>query len=141
MADQFRDQINTARRAGYSDDQLIGYLKDKDPRVNTALEQGYNANEILDYLAPKLSMGEEAVRKTGVAIRGVNESLAPVTAGALGGAALGLMTGVAAPIAAPVGALAGGLAVPATDVLVQGYNKLTEFSNFCYNICNTTAHK
>ena len=125
MADQFRDQINTARRAGYGDDELIGYLKDKDPRINVALGQGYNPTEILEYLAPKLSMGEEAVRKTGVAIRGVNESLAPVTVGALGGATLGLMTGVGAPIAVPVGALAGGLAVPATDVLVQGYNKLT----------------
>lgn len=125
MADQFRDQINTARRAGYSDDELIGYLKDKDPRINDALGQGYKPAEILQYLAPNLSMGEEAVRKTGVAVRGVNEALAPAAAGALGGAALGLMTGVGAPIAVPVGALAGGLAVPATDVLVQGYNKLT----------------
>jgi len=25
MADQFRDQINTARRAGYSDDELMVY--------------------------------------------------------------------------------------------------------------------
>ena len=125
MADQFRDQINTARRAGYSDDELIGYLKDKDPRINDALGQGYKPAEILEYLAPKLSTGEEAVRKTGVAVRGVNEALAPVTAGALGGAALGLMTGVGAPIAVPVGALAGGLAVPVTDVMVQGYNKLT----------------
>jgi hypothetical protein len=30
------------------------------------------------------------------------------------------------PVGAGVGALAGGLAVPATDVLVQGYNKLTD---------------
>ena len=53
MADQFRDQINTARRAGYTDDELIGYLKDKDPRISTALEQGYQPTEILQYLAPK----------------------------------------------------------------------------------------
>lgn len=120
MADQFRDQINTARRAGYSDDELIGYLKDKDPRINDALGQGYKPAEILEYLAPKLSMGEEAVRKTGVAIRGVNEALAPAAAGA----ATGFMLG--GPVGAGVGALAGGLAVPATDVLVQGYNKLTD---------------
>jgi hypothetical protein len=82
MADQFRDQINTARRAGYSDDELIGYLKDKDPRVTEALTQGYKPNEILEYLAPALSMGEEAVRKVGVGIRGVSEALAPVAAGA-----------------------------------------------------------
>ena len=118
MADQFRDQINTARRAGYSDDELIGYLKDKDPRVTEALTQGYKPNEILEYLAPALSMGEEAVRKVGVGIRGVSEALAPVAAGAGTGFMLG------GPVGAGVGALAGGLAVPASDLLVQGYNKL-----------------
>lgn len=118
MADQFRDQINTARRAGYSDDELIGYLKDKDPRVTKALTEGYKPNEILEYLAPALSMGEEAVRKVGVGIRGVSEALAPVAAGAGTGFMLG------GPVGAGVGALAGGLAVPASDLLVQGYNKL-----------------
>lgn len=124
MADQFRDQINAARRAGYSDDEIVDYLKEKDPRVTKALEAGYKTAEIVDYLAPKPTMGEETVRKSGVGIRGASEALAPVTAGALGGAALGLMTGVAAPVAAPVGALAGGLAVPAADILTAGYNKL-----------------
>lgn len=124
MADQFRDQINTARRAGYSDDEIVSFLKDKDPRVSQALDAGYKPAEITEFLAPKLTMGEEAVRKTGIAIRGASESLAPVTAGALGGAALGAMTGVAAPIAVPVGALAGGLAVPTADALTLAYNKL-----------------
>ena len=118
MADQFRDQINTARRAGYSDDELIGFLKDKDPRVTQALTAGYQPTEILQHLAPKLSTGEEFVRKAGVAIRGVNEALAPATAGATAGFMMG------GPVGAAVGGLAGGLAVPAADVLVQGYNKL-----------------
>lgn len=124
MADEFRDQINAARRAGYTDDEIVGYLKDKDPRVSKALEAGYKPVEIVDYLAPKPTMGEEVARKTGVAVRGASEALAPVTAGALGGAALGLMTGVGAPVAVPVGALAGSLAVPTMDVLTAGYNKL-----------------
>jgi hypothetical protein len=119
MADQFREQINTARRAGYSDDELIGYLKEKDPRIAQALGEGYKPAEILEYLAPKLSTGEEVVRKGKVALRGVSEALAPVTAGATAGLMMG------GPVGAGVGALAGGLAVPATDVLVQGYNKLT----------------
>jgi hypothetical protein len=119
MAEQFRDQINTARRAGYSDDELIGYLKEKDPRIAQALGEGYKPAEILEYLAPKLSTGEEVVRKGKVALRGVSEALAPVTAGATAGLMMG------GPVGAGVGALAGGLAVPATDVLVQGYNKLT----------------
>jgi hypothetical protein len=118
MADQFRDQINTARRAGYNDDELIGFLKDKDPRVTQALTAGYAPTEILQHLAPILSTGEEFVRKAGVAIRGVSEALAPATAGATAGFMLG------GPVGAGVGALAGGLAVPTADVLVQGYNKL-----------------
>jgi hypothetical protein len=119
MADEFRDQINAARRAGYTDDEIVGYLKDKDPRVSKALEAGYKPIEIVDYLAPKPTMGEEFTRKAGVAIRGATEALAPVTAGATAGMMMG------GPVGAAVGGLAGGLAVPAADVLTAGYNKLT----------------
>lgn len=118
MADQFREQINTARRQGYSDDEIVNYLKDKDPRVSQALEAGYKPTEIADYLAPKPTTGEEVMRKTGVAVRGAAEALAPVTAGATAGMLLG------GPVGAAVGGLAGGLAVPAADVLTAGYNKL-----------------
>lgn len=89
MADQFRDQINTARRQGYSDDEIVQYLKDKDPRVTQALEAGYKPVEIVDYLAPKPTMGEEFTRKAGIAIRGATEALAPVTAGATAGMMMG----------------------------------------------------
>lgn len=120
MADNFRDQINSARRAGYSDDELIGYLKDKDSRVTQALDAGYKPMEILEHLAPKLSTGEEVIRKTGVAVRGVTEALAPIAAGAGAGMLMG------GPVGAGVGALAGGLAVPAADILTQGYNRLMD---------------
>jgi hypothetical protein len=118
MAEQFRDQINTARRAGYSDDELVGYLKDKDPRVTQAIDAGYKPSEILEYLAPKLSTGEEIIRKGGIAIRGMSESLAPIAAGAGAGMLMG------GPVGAAVGGLAGGLAVPVTDALTMAYNKL-----------------
>lgn len=118
MADQFRDQINTARRAGYTDDEIVGFLKDKDPRVTQALDAGYKPAEITEFLAPKLTMGEEAVRKAGVATRGLSESLVGPTAGATAGFMLG------GPVGAGVGALAGGLAVPAADALTLAYNKL-----------------
>lgn len=118
MADNFRDQINTARRAGYSDDELIGYLKDKDPRVTQALDSGYKPVEILEHLAPKLSTGEEVFRKAGVAVRGVTEALAPIAAGAGAGMLMG------GPVGAGVGALAGGLAAPLTDAATMAYNKM-----------------
>jgi hypothetical protein len=120
MAENFRDQINTARRAGYSDDELIGYLKDKDPRVTQALDAGYKPVEILEHLAPKLSTVEDVSRKVGIAARGAAEALAPAAAGATAG----FMAG--GPVGASVGALAGGLAVPAADILTQGYNRLMD---------------
>ena len=118
MADNFRDQINTARRQGYSDDEIVGYLKGKDPRVTQALEAGYKPLEIVEYLAPKPTMGEEVARKAGVTARGMSEAMVGPTAGAT----LGMMVG--GPVGAGVGALAGGLAVPAADLLTTGYNKL-----------------
>jgi len=118
MADNFRDQINSARRQGYSDDDIVGYLKGKDPRVTQALEAGYKPTEIVDYLAPKPTRLEQDRRELGVLARGMSEGLAGPTAGAT----LGFMAG--GPVGAGVGALAGGLAVPAADVLVSGYNKL-----------------
>lgn len=124
MADNFRDQINTARRQGYTDDQIVDYLKGKDPRVTQALQEGYKATEIVDYLAPKPTMGEEFARKAGVAIRGATEALAPVTAGAATGAAAGALLGAPTGVGAPVGALVGGLAVPTADALTLAYNKL-----------------
>lgn len=118
MADQFRDQINAARRAGYSDDEIVGYLKDKDPRVVKALEAGYKPAEIADFLAPKPTTGEQLTRKAGVAARGASEALVGPTAGAT----VGMMLG--GPAGAAVGGLAGGLAVPAADALTLAYNKL-----------------
>lgn len=118
MTDQFRDQINSARRAGYSDDEIVSFLKDRAPKISQALTSGYKAGEILDFLAPAPTFVEEAARKVGVAARGASEALAPVAAGAATGFALG------GPVGAGVGALAGGLAMPAADVLTAGYNKL-----------------
>lgn len=124
MADNFRNQINTARRQGYTDDEIVGYLKGKDPRVTQALEAGYKPTEIVDYLAPKPTMGEEFTRKAGIAIRGATEALAPVTAGAVTGATAGALIGAPTGVGAPVGALVGGLAVPTADALTMAYNKL-----------------
>jgi hypothetical protein len=121
MADQFRDQVNTARRAGYSDEEIAGYLIEKrnpSNKVKQALDEGYKPAEILQYLAPALSMGEEAVRKVGVGIRGANEALAPIAAGAGAGFLMG------GPVGAGVGALAGGLAAPVVDAATMAYNKL-----------------
>lgn len=118
MAD-FRDQINQARRAGYSDAEIVDFLKQKEPNVGKALESGYKPEEVLEYLAPKLTVTEQAVRQAGIAARGAGP-------GALGATAGGLVGGVVGgPPGAALGALTGSLAVPAADVLTQAYYGLT----------------
>jgi hypothetical protein len=119
MSEQFREQINTARRRGYSDDEIVDFLKQSDNRVNEALSSGYKSNEILDFLAPKPSIGEEAVRKAGIVGRSASEAMIGPATGALMGAPFG-------PVGAAVGGLVGGLAIPAADVIVQGYNRLAD---------------
>jgi len=119
MSEQFREQITTARRRGYNDDEIVDFLKQSDKRVSEALSSGYKSNEILDFLAPKPSMGEEAVRKAGIVGRSASEAMIGPATGALMGAPFG-------PVGAAVGGLVGGLAIPAADVLVQGYNRLAD---------------
>ena len=118
MAD-FREQINQARRAGYSDAEIVDFLRQKEPNVGKALESGYKPEEVLEYLAPKPTVTEQAVRQAGIAARGAGP-------GALGATAGGLVGGmVGGPPGAAVGALTGSLAVPAADVLTQAYYGLT----------------
>lgn len=118
MAD-LREQINQARRAGYSDVEIADYLKQRDPNVGKALESGYKPEEVVSFLAPPPTATETAVRQTGIAARGA----AP---GALGATAGGLVGGmIGGPPGAAVGALTGSLAVPAADVLVGAYRGLT----------------
>lgn len=118
MAD-FRDQINQARRAGYSDAEIVDFLKQRDPNVGKALESGYKPEEVLGYLAPKPTLIEQGARQTGIAARGA----APSTIGATGGALLGAALG--GPPGAGVGALAGSLYVPMADALASAYRGLT----------------
>lgn len=120
MADNYRDQVNTARRAGYSDADIIDHLRTKDPKVATALEQGYTADEILSHIAPMPTMGEKLTRATGIAVGGA----APYAIGAGAGALLGTLGGPAAPITVPAGALIGSVGVPVSDAAIQAYNAL-----------------
>ena len=125
MAD-FREQINQARRAGYSDAEIADFLKQRDSNVNKALQSGYKPEEVLGYLAPKPTMTEQVVRQTGIAARGAGPVALGATAGATLGAAAGApFAGVGAAPGAAIGALTGALAVPTADALAQAYYGLT----------------
>lgn len=116
----YRDKINTARRAGYSDEEIFAHIKDKDPKIATALNEGYSPDEILAHIAPMPTMGEKLTRATGITLGG----MAPTAVGAGAGALLGTLGGPAAPITVPAGALIGSAAVPISDAVIQAYNAL-----------------
>ncbi len=117
MTPDFRNQVNTARRAGYSDADIIGFLNQQDARIGQAMESGYDPSEILNFLAPQPTMGETATRMAGVVGRGA----APAALGTTAGATIGAVGG---PVGAGIGAVVGGLSVPAADALVNAYNEL-----------------
>jgi hypothetical protein len=106
--DVLRNQVNQARRAGYSDDQIIQFLSSRDERIGRALQQGYAPADVLNFLAPKQTGMETAERMVGAAGRGA----APTAVATSVGTALG----------GPFGAVLGSLAYPATDALVQAAN-------------------
>lgn len=118
--DTFRDQINTARRAGYSEEDIFNHVKNKNPKIATALNEGYSPDEILAHIAPPPTNMESFARGAGITLR----SAAPSVLGATAGAALGAFGGPAAPITVPAGALIGSAAVPISDAVIQAYNAL-----------------
>lgn len=60
--DQLAPRIDEARRAGFSDDEIIKELTPMVPTINDALKQGFNAKQILDELSPRryVTAGEVA---------------------------------------------------------------------------------
>lgn len=106
--DALRNQVNQARRAGYTDDQIITFLSGRDERIGQALSQGYAPGDVLNFLAPPQTTGETAERMAGAAARGA----APPAIGATVGGALGGLPGMAL----------GSIAYPLTDALVGGVN-------------------
>lgn len=116
----FRDKINTARRAGYSEDEIFNHIKDSDPKIATALSEGYSPDEILTHIAPQPTALEAGARGAAITLRGA----APSVLGASAGAALGMLGGPAAPVTVPAGALIGSVGVPISDAVISAYNAL-----------------
>lgn len=52
MADDLTDKIEQARKAGYSDAEIVGHLSKSDARVAQAMSAGYNPTEIVSHIAP-----------------------------------------------------------------------------------------
>lgn len=109
MNEQFREQINTARRAGYSDADIVNFLGKQDPRFGEALSAGYKPNEILSFMAPPPTTGENIVRQAGVAGR----ATAPYATVATAAAPFG-----------PFAVIGGLLGLGLSDAAITAYNSL-----------------
>lgn len=104
---ELRDQVNQARRANFSDEDIVKFLADKDPRVAEALQSNYSPSAILNFIAPPPTTTEKVTRMVGAVGKEAGPGAVATTLGALGG---------------PAGVVAGQLLYPTADALVQAYN-------------------
>ncbi len=61
--DELKKQIDTARKEGYQDDEIIGYLSalpGVDTQIKAAIENNYTPSEILKFLSERKSPAYEA---------------------------------------------------------------------------------
>lgn len=114
MAD-IREQVNQARRAGYSEREIAEFVASQDNRVQEALAEGYSADEIMAFIAPTPTTMEQVQRGAGV----VAGATGPLAVGTTSGAIMGAPFG---PPGVALGALTGSLSVPIADAVIQAYN-------------------
>lgn len=109
------DKITTAREAGYSDDEIKGFVHGK---IKQARQSGYSATEVIDYLRkkPLLTRAKDVVssglQQVGEMALGAYQSLDPTShQSALGAAAAPVLAPLAATPPAIAGEFASGAAL------------------------------
>lgn len=116
MAD-IREQVNQARRAGYSEQEIANFLSAKDPRVKEAISEGYSPDEVMAFIAPTPTTMEQVERGAGI----VGRAAGPTAVGTTAGALMGIPGG---PPGVALGSVVGSLSVPVADAVIQAYNAL-----------------
>jgi len=116
MAD-IREQVNQARRAGYTEQEIANFLSAQDPRVKEAISEGYSADEVMAFIAPTPTTMERVERGAGI----VGRATGPTAVGTTAGALLGIPGG---PPGVALGSVVGSLSVPVADAVIQAYNAL-----------------
>lgn len=114
MAD-IRDQVNQARRAGYSEKEIADFISASDPRVQEALAEGYSPDEIMSFIAPTPTAMEQVERGVGIVGRATGPTAVGTTAGAIAGIPFG-------PPGVAMGSVIGSLSVPVADAVIEAYN-------------------
>jgi hypothetical protein len=116
MAD-IRDQVNQARRAGYSEKEIADFLSAQDPRIGEAISEGYSPDEVMAFVAPTPTTMEQVERGAGI----VGRATGPTAVGTTAGALMGIPGG---PPGVALGSVVGSLSVPVADAVIQAYNAL-----------------
>jgi len=116
MAD-IRDQVNQARRAGYSEKEIADFISASDPRVKEAISEGYSPDEVMAFIAPTPTTMEQIERGAGI----VGRATSPTAVGTTAGALMGIPGG---PPGVALGSVVGSLSVPVADAVIQAYNAL-----------------
>jgi hypothetical protein len=102
--DDLRKQIDAARKEGYQDDEIMGYLSalpGVDTQIKTAIENNYTPSEVLKFLSERKSPAYEAGAKKSQMEKGF--------LAAMQGPTMGFYDEIAAAVAAPVKAITEGV--------------------------------
>lgn len=52
-------KIQKARKSGYSDQEITGFLSEKDPRISQAIEAGHDPKDVLSFISKRKKFGQE----------------------------------------------------------------------------------
>ena len=102
--DDLKKQIDMARKEGYQDDEIMGYLSalpGVDVQIKTAIENNYTPSEILKFLSERKSPAYEAGAKKSQMEKGF--------LAAMQGPTMGFYDEIAGAVAAPVRAITEGV--------------------------------
>lgn len=102
--DELKKQIDTARKEGYQDDEIIGYLSalpGVDTQIKAAIENNYTPSEILKFLSERKSPAYEAGAQKSQLEKGF--------LAAMQGPTMGFYDELAGAVAAPVRAITEGV--------------------------------
>jgi len=102
--DDLKKQIEIARKEGYKDDEIMGYLSslpDLGPQINTAIENNYTPAEVLKFLSERKSPAYEAGAKKSELEKGFLS--------AMQGPTMGFYDEIAGAVAAPIRAITEGV--------------------------------
>jgi len=140
MPEFTKEQLNEARIAGHSEQEIASFISEGRDDIKNAMEEGYSLNEIADYFSSKKQDIKKEGEQEDPSIPRIAAGLVADIAvaegakylGAIGGAELGALGGPAAPVTVPTaaaigyfaGAVSGGVTGSILAQKIEGANQI-----------------